>query len=57
MNNRKYILELFKGKLPFEIIIKICQFTPKLKQKYLGKPVKYKTGYRKDKLRFHIHYH
>jgi hypothetical protein len=44
MNNRKYILELFKGKLPFEIIIKICQFTPKLKQKYLGKPVKYKTG-------------
>ena len=56
MNNRKFLLDFFKGVLPIEIVAKICQFVPPFKNKILYGPFKYKTGNRKDKFRFHNHY-
>ena len=47
MNNRKFLLDFFKGVLPIEIVAKICQFVP---------PFKNKIGNRKDKFRFRNHY-
>jgi hypothetical protein len=59
MNIRKFALNFFTGKLPIEIIIKICQYLPRNQKELVDrtKRFKYSTGNRKDKLRYHIHYH
>lgn len=57
MKVRKFVLETFKGKLPLDIVINICQYLPKKFTKKICKKLRYKSGYRKDKLRHHYHFH
>jgi hypothetical protein len=58
MNLRKFALEILKNKLPLECIIIVTRYLSKRPCKIDTKrSVKYRSGYRKDKLRYHIHYH
>ena len=57
MNVRKFILETFRAKLPLDIIITICKYLPKNFTQKITKKFTYKSGYRKDKLRYHYHFH